>query len=227
MNEKSAVVAVAPVELPPPPQPHPQDDPITCATIAEIVENGYESTGVEGVVRRANVSRKEFDSRFESLEDCVLDSFERCIADFERRVGLAFNEQADWPAALRAAAYATADWMAENPQAMAFGMLDALRMPDEMIRVRREETFAFCALMIDRGREVAPDPAAIPELASTFAIGAITQLLTHRLQEEAAIDPPTVIPEMMVRVVQIYLGDEVAEAEWAASRPPARLDSER
>lgn len=79
MNKEVTARAVAPIELPPPPDPRPQDDPIACAVIAEIVEGGYEGTAVEDVVRRAGVSREEFERRFESLEHCALDSFERII----------------------------------------------------------------------------------------------------------------------------------------------------
>src|SRR5436853_809140 len=220
MNREATARAVAPIELPPPPDPRPQDDPLACAVIAEIVEKGYEGTAVEDVVRRAGVSREEFDRRFGSLAHCALDSFERNIATFERRVGSAFNSHNDWPSALRAAAYATADWMQENPLAVSFGMVDVLKLPSEMGRVRREETFAFCAEMIDRGRMAGPEPEALPEAAPTFAIGAITQLLTHRLQEGAEVEPREVIPEMMNRIVGIYLGAEAAESEWTAEAPP-------
>lgn len=221
MNEELTIKAVRPIELPPPLDPPPDQDRLAIAVVAEIVERGYEQATLEGVLRRARASRSEFDRRFGSLDDCALDSFERFIADFERRVGGAFNAQAHWPSALRAAAYATSDWMAENPEVSVFGMVEVLKMPGELVKIRREETFDFCSRMIDRGREAAEDPGAIPDSAPTFAIGAITQLLTHRLQEEAEIDPPAVIPEMMARVVGIYLGDEAAEAEWTATRPPA------
>lgn len=221
MNRESTVGAVAPIELPPPPEPRPQDDPIAEAVIGEIVEKGYEETTVEGVVRRAGVSRQEFDRRFESLGDCALDAFERWIIDFKRRVGVAFNSQEDWQSGLRAAAYATADWMEDNPLVVPFGMVEVLKTPGDMGGVRREETFAFCARMIDRGRAAAPDPDAVPDSAPTFAIGAITQLLTHRLQEGADVEPRSVIPEMMSRVVHIYLGAEATEAEWTAEPPRA------
>lgn len=220
MNEKVSARAVAPIELPPAPDPPPRDDPVVCALIAEVVERGYDGATVAGVIRRAGVSREEFAQRYESLEDGALDAFERWIADFKLRVGTAFNLQADWPSALRAAAYATAEWMEENPPVVSFGMVEVLKLPGEMGRVRREETFAFCAEMIDRGRSAGPDPGAIPDAAPTFAIGAITQLLTHRLQEGAAIEPRGVIPEMMNRVVGIYLGAEAAELEWTAEPPP-------
>ena len=227
MNEDSTVRSVAPIELPPPPEPPPEDDPIAAAVVAEIVEKGYEATSVDDVVRRAGVSREEFDSRFASLEDCAVETFEQLSADFERRIGAAFNRQLDWPSALRAAAYETADWMEENPQVVSFGMVELLKMPGEMGRVRREETFSFCARMIDSGRTASENPQALPEAAPTFAIGAITQLLTHRLQEEAVISPTAVVPELMHRVIGIYLGPEAAEAEWSASRPTPGPRDER
>jgi AcrR family transcriptional regulator len=221
MSRASAAGPVAPIELPPAPAPDPQTDPIAIAVIGEIVEKGYERATVEGVIRRADVSREDFERRYENLDDCALETFERLIADFELRAGSAFNRQPDWPSALRAAAYATADWMEENPQMVSFGMVDALKMPGEMVRVRREETFEFCARMIDRGREISPRRETIDASVRTFAIGAITQLLAQRLQEGANVEPREVIPEMMSRVVGIYLGDEAAETEWSAPAPEA------
>lgn len=221
MNRESTVRSVAPIELPPAPEPDPSADPLATAVVTEVHEGGYEAATVESVVKRARISREEFDRRFESLDACVLDTYERLIADYEKRVGAAFNRHATWPEALRAAAYETADWMTEYPDRVAFGAAEVLAVPDEMVRVRREGVFDFCAEMIDRGREVAADPESIPDSAPTIAIGAIMQLLTHRLQEGAAIDPPAVIPEMMNRIVAIYLGAEVAEAEWTAPRPAA------
>jgi hypothetical protein len=145
-----------------------------------------------------------------------------------QQVGSAFNDQSEWPSALRAAAYATTDWLVDNPELASFGLVGVLALPDEMVRVRREESLEFCGQMIDRGREVAGDPDSIPDSAPTFAIGAITQLLTHRLQEEATVDPPALVPEMMFRIVSIYLGPEAAELEWTAERPaPRRLLVER
>lgn len=216
MNRELTARSVAPIELPPAPEPDPNVDPIATAVAAELVERGYEGATVAGVVRRAGVPAAEFERRFDGLEACVLDAYERFIADFQRRVGGAFNRQLNWPSALRSAAYETADWMEENPHLVAFGTAEVLKMPGEMFRVRREEVFDFCAELIDRGREASRDPEAIPEVAPTFAIGAILQLLTVRLQEGAPIDPRRVIPEMMNRIVGIYLGAEAADAEWSA-----------
>jgi AcrR family transcriptional regulator len=219
MNTEMTARDVAPLALPPPPDPDPQADPLALAVVAEVVEEGYEGASEAGLIRRAEVSPEDFHRRFESLDACALDAYERLIADFQRQVGSAFNRQGEWPTALRAAAYTCVDWMMERPGTMAFGSTEVLKMRSELAQVRREEVMTFCAELIDRGREAASDPASIPDSASTFAVGAIAQLLTHRVQEGAEINPYEVIPEMMHRIVSIYLGAEAAEAEWTAPRP--------
>ena len=219
MNRELTVGSVAPIALPPAPDPNPHRDPIALAIVAEMTEMGYERSTVAGVIRRAAIPAEEFERRYEDLDDCALDAYERLIADFTRQVGTAFNEQGEWPAALRAAAYSCADWMTERPAMTAFGSAEVLKMRSELARVRREEVFGFCAELIDRGREAAPDPSSVPESAPIFAIGGIAQLLTHRVQEDAEVDIRVAIPEMMHRIVCIYLGDEIAEAEWDAPRP--------
>jgi AcrR family transcriptional regulator len=223
MNEELTARVVAPIELPPAPDPDPDTDPISLAVVTEVVEQGYEEATVDGVIRRAGVSREDFNGRFASLDACALDTYERLIVDFKRRVGSAFNEQRQWPAALRAAAYASTDWMTERPQAAAFGSAEVLKMRSELARVRREEIIGFCAELVDRGREVAADPGAIPDTAPIVAIGAIAQLLTHRVQEGVEIHFPAVVPEMMHRIVSSYLGAEAAEAEWTAPRPSSQF----
>lgn len=219
MEHRGTLGAVAPIQLPPPPDPDPHRDPLAKAVVAEVCERGYEAATIGGVVRRAGISREEFDRRFESLDASVLDVYERLIVDFERCVGTAFNRQGEWPTALRAAAYEAVDWMTKDPRLAVFGAAEVLKTNEEMTRVRREEVIQFCAQMIDRGREAAPDPDSIPDSASIFAVGAIAQTLTHRVQEEGAVDLPARVPEMMNRVVDIYLGPEAAAAEWTAPRP--------
>jgi AcrR family transcriptional regulator len=209
-----------PIRLPPPPAFDPFSDSLAGALVDEVVERGYAAATVAGVVGRAWVDLAEFDRRFADLEDAALRIYEAFIADFERRIGLAFNAQSDWRTALRAAAYETADWMAANPNLVRFGTVEVLEMRSEMARVRREEVFVYCAGLIDAGREEALEPAALPDSAAIVAIGSILQLLTHRVQKGATFDPHGMVPEMMYAVVRPYVGEELARTEMTLPRPP-------
>ncbi len=204
-----------PVELPPAPDPDPYRDPLSLAVISEVCERG-ERASADGVIARARISVDDFRLRSTTLEECALETFERVIADFKRRVGEAFNSKAGWRDSLRAAAYATADFMETHPEPLNFGMTGVLQLKSELARVRREETYVFCAELIDRGREEPECRLSEGDPAAMFAVGSIMQLLTYRLQNGEPIEAHAMVPEMMFAVVRTYLGEEVAQEELEA-----------
>lgn len=204
------------VELPPVPDPDPYRDPLALAVVQEVFERGRQASA-GGLIARSGVSASEFNQRYGTLEGCALDAYERFIASYERRIGGAFNAEKSWRDSLRAAAYATADWMEENPTLVGFGMTGVLQMNSELCRVRREEVFVFCADLIDRGR-TEPSDIEADEAAAMFAIGSIIQLLTFRLQSGVPIEPHAIVPEMMYSVVRAYQGEDVAREELALPR---------
>jgi AcrR family transcriptional regulator len=203
-------------------RPDPFSDPVADALVEIVTERGYEATSVEAVIERAGVTRTEFRGRFADKEDCVQQVFEAFIDDFLRQVRGAFEAEAGWPTSLRAAAYATTDWMDDHPDTARFGMVDVLAARNEMIRVRREEIFQYCAGLIDAGRAVAPDPAAVHEAAAVMAIGAVVQIVTRRMQVGEDLEFGRLVPELMYGAVRPYLGEEAARAELGAPRPPRR-----
>jgi AcrR family transcriptional regulator len=205
------------IELPPAPDPDPYRDPLSMALIMEVYECG-EAASEAGVIARAGVSPSVFAERFGTLEGAAVDVLERLIADYERRVGKAFNAHSDWRSSLRASAYEAADWIEENPEVVSFGMTGVLQMKGELVRVRREEAFVFCAHLIDLGRTEPGSRADDDGSTATFAIGSILQLLTQRLQSGVAFDPHKIVPEMMYSIVRAYLGDAAADEELALPR---------
>jgi AcrR family transcriptional regulator len=204
---------------PPGRPPDPFSDPVASALIEVIDERGYAATEVGAVVARAGVERAEFDRRFADKEDCVLKVFEAFIADFLWHIQSAYDTQDCWPDSLRAAAWAAADWIDRHPRTAAFGSVDVLNARDEMTRVRREQAFQYCAGLIDRGREVAPDRAAVPEAAAVMAIGAVAQILTLRLGQGEDLEIERMAPLMMYGAVRPYLGEEAARRELSVPRP--------
>jgi AcrR family transcriptional regulator len=200
-------------------KPDPHADPVATALVELIAERGYEATDVEAVIVRAGIDRTEFERRFIDKEDCVLKVYEAFIADFEAEVRTAYEAFSDWPTSLRAAAYAAADWMEARPQTARFGGVDVLYARNEMVRVRREEVFQYCAGLIEAGRSVSPDPAAVPEAAAIMAIGAVAQMLTQRMQRDEDLEYQRMVPELMYAAVRPYLGEETARIELGAPRP--------
>jgi AcrR family transcriptional regulator len=192
---------------------------LPAALVEVIAERGYAATDVASVIERAGVEREEFYRRFADKEDCVQRVFEAFVEDSLWEVRGAFDAQTSWRDALRAAAYAAADWMNEHPRTARFGGVDVLYVRNEMIRVRREEVFQYCAGLIDRGRAEVPDPGAVPEAAPIMAIGAVAQILTQRMQQSEDLETWRMVPELMSRAVLPYLGEEAAREELTMPRP--------
>jgi AcrR family transcriptional regulator len=201
-------------------RPDPFADPIATALVEVIAERGYEATDVASVIRRAGIDEAEFHRRFSGKEDCVQQVFEAFIEDFLRHVRSAYEAGGDWRSALRGAAYAAAGWMNDHPATARFGGVEVLYAKSEMVRVRREEVFRYCAGLIDAGRAEAPDPAAVPEAAAMMAIGGVAQILTRRMQMGEDLETDRMVPAMMYQAVRPYLGEEAAREELEIAPPP-------
>jgi AcrR family transcriptional regulator len=188
------------------------DHPLAAAVVEVVAVRGYEEAGIEEILARAGVGRAEFDRLFAGKADAVLRVFESYIENFKYRTGRAFGAAATWPDSLRGAAYEGVAWIEDHPHAYQFGMLRILDA-GEMARLRREELFAWCAGLIDAGREVAPDPAAVPLAAPMIAVGAVVEIMARHAAGEIDARPREVVPELMYGAVLPYLGEEAARAE--------------
>jgi hypothetical protein len=101
--------------------------------------------------------------------------------------------------------------------------VEILAAKSEMMRVRREEAFQFCAELIEAGRAAAPDPDSVSQAASMVAIGSIMNLVALRLQRGEELRVHESVPEMMYAAVRPYLGEEAAREELSLPRPDAAI----
>lgn len=192
--------------------------PLAAALVATVVRRGYAAATVEEISARAGLPQQEFARLFADKAEAVQRVFEAYAEDFRRQVQGAYDRQGEWPESLRAAGYAVIDWIERYPDAYHFGMVDVLDA-NEMARVRREELFRWCAGLIDAGREVAPDPAAVPPGAPLIAVGAVVEILTRQAQGDGDAVPLELVPEMMYGAVRPYLGEAAARRELSMPRP--------
>lgn len=193
--------------------------PISGAVIRSIEERGYELATIEDFLARSGMTPSEFEQQFRDKAEATDRVFEAYIDNFKRRLTVAYASEPRWPDNLRAAGYEAARWIRDNPGGTWFGMVGTLDAGD-MPRLRREETFKWCAELIDRGREVAPDPDAVPPAAPLIAVGAIAETL--RRQQEGTIETGIVetVAPMMYAAVRPYLGEEAALRELEIPPPP-------
>jgi AcrR family transcriptional regulator len=182
------------------------------------VEHGYEAVSVDLIAERAGGTRKDFSAHFASKEDCAVAALEELAADNVGKVQAAYDREDQWPDSLRAAAYAQADWILENPKYTRFGMVEML-WAGELTKVTRDNSFRQFTAMVDGGRAVADDPDSIPAFTAEGTVGSITEMFAKRLRRGAGGNPYEFIPELMYLAVLPYLGEEAARKELTIPAP--------
>ncbi len=191
----------------------------TEALIDLAFESDYQAVTIEQIVDRAGGSREDFERIFSSKQACAVAAIEDVMAANLNVVQAAFESEERWPDTLRAGAYAMARYVADHPKEVRFGMLDML-WAGETTGALRDQFFGKFVAMVEAGREVAPDPEAVPPLAAESVVGSITQALGRFSMERGGErDPVAAVPEMMYLAVRPYLGEEAARRELTIPPP--------
>jgi AcrR family transcriptional regulator len=188
------------------------------AIVDLTIDHGFENVTVEMIVERAGGSVADFETAFASLEECATKVFEEEAAENLRLVRAAYDAEPRWPDSLRAAAYAHARWIAENPKLTRFGALE-LQWTGEMAIAVRDRIIGRYVAMVDAGRELAEDPDSVPALTAESLAGAIKELMARNSDKLEERDPSSAVPEIMYLAVRPYLGEDAARRELTIPPP--------
>ncbi|HXV06067.1 MAG TPA: TetR/AcrR family transcriptional regulator [Solirubrobacterales bacterium] len=202
-------------------QPSPAlDDRIRHAVIELVIERGYEGTSIAMICDRAGLDRAEFDRRFKDKEDCVLQVLDEGIRRFAAVVFPAYEAREEWRKGLRAAAYAAARWVRDNPRYIYFGTL-MMNGATELARTHRDMALQMFAPIVDDGRAELDDPDSISPATAMTVIGSIYQSLIKEVASRGTTETAeSFVPQLMCIAVRPYLGDEAALEELRIPPPP-------
>ena len=220
------------------PDVSPERERVATAAINLILQRGYDATTVEAILMRAGVSRKEFDHYFRDKEDCVLKVLDGGVERFAATVFGSYKHPGVWRDRLRAAAYAAAGWVRENPRYLRFATL-MMDGATDLARTHRDMALQMFTVILDDGRKELDDPDAISSTTALTVIGSIYQLLLRQISRSATTDTAEdFVPGLMYVAVRPYLGHAAAleelsippptqSREWGrpASQPKSRVQA--
>jgi AcrR family transcriptional regulator len=201
------------------PPPSPERERISRAVIDLVLERGYEATTVADLIDRAAVRPADFERCFAGREDCVLSVLDEGVARFRRIVFSAFEEHERWREGLRAAAYAAARWVRDNPRYILFSTM-MMNGATPLARAHRDMALQMFTEIVDAGRAELDDPDSVaPETALTV-IGSIYELLQRELARGNGTDAAeSFVPQLMYIAVRPYLGHAEALKELGVPPP--------
>lgn len=151
------------------------------AAMGEMVtELGWPAVGVHHICQRAGISRRTFYELYRDGEACFLDgvsdAYEHLLAEVDRAVASAPPYWED--RAVAAIASVISAWEADRVLAD-LCVVAPLSARGPALQLRRNAIARVGRLLGD-----APDPPPLSEIAATGAIGAVWELIHHRLTED-------------------------------------------
>jgi AcrR family transcriptional regulator len=193
-------------------------DPIADAVLTTIRDRGYAAADTEEFLRRADMTRAEFETRFAGKQDVTRRIIDAHLDLFVRRVGRAYAAVEGWPDNLRAAGFEAGRYLLENPEAtwfMTVGIFEA----DEMTRARRDRVLLAAAGLIDAGGALTLEPGDVPRAASVMTVGSFVEALRRSQIAGRGLDLAQSLPWLMYAAVRPYLGEDAAARELTIALP--------
>lgn len=174
-----------------------------------FAKRGYPGATVDHVIAAAKVGYSSFYELFDGKEDCLLQLYERIVADFWERISTAVPASAPWPEQVCAALRATLVVIAAAPQAARVALVEVQTAGPEAL-ASYERTHDAIVPLLRRGREQSPYAERLPGTLEEATIGGVAWLLHQRLVRGEVETIDEVYPEMVQIVLGPYLGEDEA-----------------
>ncbi len=105
---------------------HNQRERLIAGLAEAVAENGYAGTTIAHITRHAAVSRRTFYEHFNSKDECFVAAYDTVMTEFSERIEDAFQQESEWPQAVRAGLAAMLSFLAAEPNLARLSMVEAL-----------------------------------------------------------------------------------------------------
>jgi len=192
---------------------HNQRERLIAGLAEAIAENGYAGTTIAHITRHAAVSRRTFYEHFASKDECFVAAYDTVMAELRERVGQAFEEEADWPHAVKAGIGAMLGFLAAEPNLARLCMVEAL-VAGPVVVERYDSAIQSFVPYFQTGRE-GRSPEVLARLSPTTEealVGGMMSLISRRIIAGKAAELETLLPDLVEFTLTPYLGSDEAVA---------------
>lgn len=190
---------------------HNQRERLIAGLAEAIAENGYSGTTIAHITSHAAVSRRTFYEHFAGKDECFVVAYETVMAELRERVGQAFDEESDWPPAVRAGIAAMLDFLAAEPHLARLCMVEAL-VAGPVVVERYDSAIQSFVPYFQRGRE-GRSPAMLARLSPTTEealVGGMMSLISRRIIAGKTAELRSLLPDLVEFTLTPYLGSDEA-----------------
>lgn len=196
---------------------HNQRERLIAGLAEAVAENGYAGTTIGHITRHAAVSRRTFYEHFASKDECFVAAYDTVMAELRERIAEAFDEQGEWPLAVRAGIEAMLGFLASEPNLARLSMVEAL-VAGPVVVERYDAAIQslvpyFRAGREGRSREVL---ARLSPTTEEALVGGMVSLISRRILAGKTAELESLLPDLVEFTLTPYLGS--AEAAKIAGR---------
>jgi AcrR family transcriptional regulator len=190
---------------------HNQRERLIAGLAEAIAENGYAGTTIAHITRHAAVSRRTFYEHFASKDECFVAAYDTVMTELRERVGQAFEEEADWPHAVRAGIAAMLAFLAAEPNLARLSMVEAL-VAGPVVVERYDSAIQSFVPYFQRGREGRSKKvlARLNPTTEEALVGGMMSLISRRIIAGKTAELESLLPDLVEFTLTPYLGSEKA-----------------
>jgi len=190
---------------------HNQRERLIAGLAEAIAENGYAGTTIAHITRHAAVSRRTFYEHFSSKDECFVAAYDTVMAQLRERVGQAFEEEDDWPHAVKAGIGAMLRFLAVEPNLARLCMVEAL-VAGPVVVERYDSAIQSFVPYFQTGRK-GRSPEVLARLSPTTEealVGGMMSLISRRIIAGKTAELESLLPDLVEFTLTPYLGSEEA-----------------
>jgi len=186
---------------------HNQRERLIAGLAEAVAENGYGGTTIAHITRHAAVSRRTFYEHFASKDECFVAAYDTVMAELSERVGQAFEEQEDWPRAVKAGIGAMLGFLAAEPNLARLCIVEALVAGPAVVE-RYDAAIQSFVPYFRSGRE-GRSPEVLSRLSPTTEealVGGMMSLISRRIIAGKTMELESLLPDLVEFTLSPYLG---------------------
>jgi AcrR family transcriptional regulator len=194
---------------------HNQRERLIAGLAEAVAENGYASTTIAHITRHAAVSRRTFYEHFASKDECFVCAYDTVMEQLREHVDAAYQEQEEWPQAVRAGIAAMLAFLAAEPNLARLSMVEAL-VAGPVVVERYDAAIRSLVPYLEAGRK-GRSPEVLARLSPTTEealVGGMVSLISRRIIAGKTAELEQLLPDLTEFALTPYLG--TAEAAKVA-----------
>lgn len=183
--------------------------------LAELsVEQGYESTKISDIVRRAGVARKTLYDNFEGKEEVFLAAFDAAFDEAMERIEVACAEaEGGWQEKVEAGLAAFLGYVADEPVLAHMCMIEALSATPATTERYEDALEKFVRLTGD----VLPGDRRLPDTLDETLVGGVAWIVYQSIRRKEAENAPDLLPQLTEFVIGPFLDAGLAVSPGQAA----------